>query len=330
MQKENIRNIALLYFGKHFSKAKQILFGRWLLSSDDSEEKENLLHELWNESPSQISLSTFRDWKKMEEYIDESRQLNNSSGLRIRWQKYAVAAVILILIMIIPATIFFKNKPGQTIEMAEVFVSHGESKEVILPDNSKVWINAGSLLVYPKSFDPTDSRTIYLTGEASFEVFENREKPFIVKTAHLDVEALGTVFTVQAYPSDSYTLAILEKGSVRVDVKTDIIQSSVLKQNEQLLFSHLDQSISISTIDVSVLERTREGYQIFENTSFPELIKSLERKYDVVIHYDAHKYANNYYNVKFAPDESIEDALNVLKQLAGFRFKIEDNVVFIN
>lgn len=330
MQKKQIKNIILLYFGKQFSELRQVLFGRWLLSSDDSQEKEDSVQELWDITPSQITLSTYHDWKRLQKSINQTYSSKASSGLQMKWQRYAIAAVILAMIMLIPTIIFLKSKSIDNIEMAEVFVAYGESKEVLLPDNSKAWINAGSLLVYPKSFDQTNSRTIYLTGEASFEVTKNQKKPFIVKTTNLDIQALGTVFTVQAYPSSPFTLAMLEEGSVRVDVKTDRIQSSVLKESEQLIYSHLDETINISTIDISMLKRMREGYQIFENTPFQELMKSLERRHNVVIHYDARKYANNDYNVKFAPEESIEDIMNVLKQLIGLRFKIEGNVIYIN
>lgn len=57
---------------------------------------------------------------------------------------------------------------------------------------------------------------VYLTGEASFSVYKNPEKPFIVKTTYFDVQALGTVFTVESYPEDSCTLATLEEGRVQV------------------------------------------------------------------------------------------------------------------
>lgn len=59
--------------------------------------------------------------------------------------------------------------------MAELFVPYGESRQVILPDGSQVWVDAGSLLVYPKDFTDTETRTVYLTGEASFTVRKTRK-----------------------------------------------------------------------------------------------------------------------------------------------------------
>lgn len=214
--------------------------------------------------------------------------------------------------------------------MAELFVPYGESRQVILPDGSQVWVDAGSLLVYPKDFTDTETRTVYLTGEASFTVRKNTEKPFIVKTTYLDVQALGTVFTVASYPADSCTSTILEEGSVKVDVKAGEHLPAILKPNERLVYSHAAHTVTVRPVDALLYKMERSGYLIYENVSFSHLMASLERKFNVTIHYNSQKYADEHYNVKFAPHETLEDVLAVLQQLIGIRFKIKGNVVFIN
>ena len=214
--------------------------------------------------------------------------------------------------------------------MAELFVPYGKSRQVILPDSSRVWVNAGSLLVYPKDFTDAETRTVYLTGEASFAVQEDKEKPFIVKTTYLAVQALGTLFTVVSYPGDSCTSAILEKGSIKVDVRSDEHQSEILKPNEQLIYSHTAHTVTVQPVDASLYRLKRSGYLIYENVPFSLLMSSLERRFNVTIHYNSQKYAGESYNVKFAPHETLEDVLNVLHQLVGIHYKIKENVVFIN
>lgn len=328
---ENIKDIIHAYFGKHISKVKPILFARWLLSSDNPKEKENTLHELWEDSPSNVTISTYKEWAKLQKSINKSTRKVIPFYAKNNWLKNLAAVVIIILITIgLTTLILDTNRDETNIELNEVFVSLGDRKEVILPDGSKVRINSGSLLIFPKSFDNINTRTIYLTGEADFDVVSNRQKPFIVKTVHMDVEALGTVFTVQAYPTEQYTSAMLEQGSIRVDLKIDSLQSIVLKPNEQLKYSNKNQSICVSTIDASTLKWMKEGYHIFDNTSFQEIVAFLERKYNVVILFDNPKYAENYYNVKFASDESIEDVLSVLQGLVGFHFNIKGKIIYIN
>ena len=247
-----------------------------------------------------------------------------------QWLKYA--AVIVLMMMTAGTTYWATDrfKPVRYVEMAQVFVPYGESEQVVLPDGSKVWVDAGTLLVYPKDFTDTDTRTVYLTGQASFSVRKNPEQPFVVKTTYLDVQALGTVFTVEAYPGDSCSMATLEEGSVLVSVRNEDIQPTVLKPDQQLVYSHSEHTVMVHSIDASLYNMERNGYLIFENTSFSRLMASLERKFNVTIHYNSQKFAGEYYNVKFSPDEKLEDVLNILQQLIGIHYKIKGKVVFIN
>ena len=151
-----------------------------------------------------------------------------------------------------------------------------------------------------------------------------------MKKTYLDVQALGTVFTVASYPADSCTSTILEEGSVKVDVKAGEHLPAILKPNERLVYSHAAHTVTVRPVDALLYKMERSGYLIYENVSFSHLMASLERKFNVTIHYNSQKYADEYYNVKFAPHETLEDVLAVLQQLIGIRFKIKGNVVFIN
>lgn len=330
--KENYSdNIIRSYFGKHFSRKGKSLFGRWLRSEDAANQKEETIHELWEESAAQTSdSSTGEDWNALQKYLYTIPVINKQQPLYRNMMKYAAVVGLMTLTASATFLLTYRLKSSKHIEMAEFFVPYGESRLVTLPDSSKVWVDAGSLLVYPDNFSNSDTRTVYLTGKASFTVQKNKEKPFIVKTTRLNVEALGTVFTIDSYPADPYTTATLEEGSVRVDMKEGTMQSSVLKPDEQLVYSHKEHTFSVNTIDASIFGMEREGYLVFDNVSFSQLMATLERKFNVLIHYNSQKYGGQYYNVKFAPDESFEDVLSVLQQLIGINYKVKGNVVFIN
>ena len=190
-------------------------------------------------------------------------------------------------------------------------------------------MNAGSTMLYPKDFRKMDSRTIYLTGEASFQVYKNKKKPFIVKTSGVDVQALGTVFTVKSYAGEDYTTTTLEEGSVKVSLKDGTTQSYVLKLSEQLVYSHRDHSVQRNRVDLSLYKMTREGYLIFEDVPFWQLVSTLEKKYGVTFQYNATRYGNDLYHVKFAPDETIEDVMEILHQLMGIQYAIKGNNIIV-
>lgn len=326
----NTKQLMQLYFGKHFSRYGRILFGRWLKADDAKREKEEMLQDLWEQSPSEITASTHSEWKTLQRRLSVIPVRQRSLPFYHQWLKYA--AVIVLMIMTAGITYWTTShfKSARDVRMAQIFVPYGESKEVLLPDGSKVWVDAGSLLVYPADFTGIDTRTVYLTGEASFSVRKNPEQPFIVKTTYLDVQALGTVFTVEAYPSDSCSMATLEEGSVLVSVNDGNIEPALLKPDQQLVYSHSRHTLQIRQVDASLYNMERNGYLIFENTSFNRLIASLERKFNVTIHYNSQKFANEYYNVKFSPDETLENVLDILQQLVGIHYKIKGNTVFIN
>ena len=324
----NIKRIIQLYFGKHFSRSGRVLFGRWLRAEGGASEKSDMLQAFWEHLPAEATAETREDWDALQRHLQVEPVRRNTVPMYRGWIKYA--AVIALMLLTGAATFFVTDRlqPVRHVEMAELFVPYGESRQVILPDGSQVWVDAGSLLVYPKDFTDTETRTVYLTGEASFTVRKNTEKPFIVKTTYLDVQALGTVFTVASYPADSCTSTILEEGSVKVDVRAGEHQPAILKPNERLVYSHAAHTVTVRPVDALLYKMERSGYLIYENVSFSHLMASLERKFNVTIHYNSQKYADEYYNVKFAPHETLEDVLAVLQQLIGIRFKIKGNVGF--
>ncbi|MEG1748980.1 MAG: FecR domain-containing protein [Tannerellaceae bacterium] len=330
MEDDYLRKIIDSYFGKHFSAKGRFLFGRWLRSKEFAVTKNLLLHELWQQSSAEISNSTYEDWEHLQKSMATIPERKQPPFFASVWMKYAAVVAFLLLVGSNVYLLTDKFESTKEVDMTELFVPYGESRTVVLPDGTHVSVNPGSLLVYPTVFDHMHSRKVYLTGEATFNVHKDPEKPFIVKTTYLDVEALGTIFTVQAYSSDLFTTAMLEEGSVRVDVKTDSINSSILKPYEQLVYSRQNGLVNIQAMDTSLYEMEKNGYQIFENASFSYLISSLERKYNVVVHYNSQKYASYYSNVKFAPNESLENVLIILQQLIGFQYKQKDNVIFIN
>ena len=107
---------------------------------------------------------------------------------------------------------------------------------ITLPDGTTAYLNSGTLLVYPQKFTG-DIRSVYLIGEANFDVKKDKQHPFIVKTNHLKVKVLGTKFNVHAYAEDEKTTTTLESGSVVVQKANneDII---TLTPNEQLEYDN--------------------------------------------------------------------------------------------
>lgn len=321
---DSIKKMFQLYVGKHFSEQSRALFGNWLRAETDQQEKEKLLQQLWLKSEGPVTNETRNDWVRLKNQMDKSADRHY-----LHWLKYAAVVVLFIASVGGAYWAAVQTTLHQPIEMTELFVPYGETREITLPDSSKVWINAGSTVVYPKNFEKMNSRSVYLIGEASFFVTKDKDKPFIVKTSTMDVQALGTVFTVEAYPDEEETSATLEEGRVRVSLKDKRKDSYILSPREQLVYSHKDGLVTRNRVDTEAFEKIRKGYLIFEDVTFRDIISTIEKKYGVIIHYNSTRYGYDLYNIKFSPDESIENVMNILHQLIEIKYTIQGKHIII-
>lgn len=331
MENKRIQQVIYSFFGKHWQKDLQMRFRFWFTQKENQKEKEEALSTLWEQTPSVINEHTWLKLSQLQERID--RPGRSTALLRSSlsgWRKYA--AVILLIVLSSASTLFIRSLVAgkQVAHFAEYFVPYGESRQFILPDGSTVWMNAGSVLVYPEVFNG-HSRSVYLTGEARFEVTKNPAQPFVVHTQKLDIEALGTVFNVQAYPNKSKIVATLEEGSIRVSSTSGEFDAHILKPDEQLVYSRESHTGTINQVDATDFSAWKDGYLLLEDCDFEEIAAALERKYNVSIEYDQQKYKGRSYYVKFGPNETLEDALKILSRLIpDFTYRRVHNVIFIN
>lgn len=130
------------------------------------------------------------------------------------------------------------NSPG---DLVRVEVMNGETKELVLPDKSKVILNAGSTVEYNSAF--CKNRNVKLSGEAYFEVTHDSEHPFIVTCEVLKVSVYGTKFNVQSYAESSNTAITLLEGRVGVRDLKNSMDEAVLMPGEQLLYNKENNEI---------------------------------------------------------------------------------------
>lgn len=168
-----------------------------------------------------------------------------------------------------------------------VFVPYGKRSQVVLPDNSSIWLNSGSTLVYPVRFDK-DKREVYLEGEALFEITHDKDSPFHVLTKSLEVKVLGTVFDLSAYDEDSVINTILEKGSVEISYNKNLIEKSYTKisPGELASFSVKDQLFVTSEVNTKDFTSWKDGYMALEKKSLESITRRLSRYYNVTIEFE--------------------------------------------
>ncbi|WP_297089347.1 FecR domain-containing protein [uncultured Draconibacterium sp.] len=171
-------------------------------------------------------------------------------------------------------------------KMNTLVIPYGNRSTINLSDGTKVWLNAGSRLIYPSKFvDKT--REVYLVGEAFFDVEKNADQPFVVKTSTLSVKVLGTKFNVSAYPEDNTIQTVLTEGSVEIiESRTGLFNTGVvLKPGQLALWSKSTESTKVYTVDTDYYTLWTEGIFSFSNTDLNRIIKKLERYYNIRFDY---------------------------------------------
>ena len=158
-----------------------------------------------------------------------------------------------------------------------------------------------------------------LDGEAYFSVKKDTVSPFIVETSQLSVKVLGTRFNVKAYPNDEKITTTLTSGKVEVSVRSQ--PPHILKPDEQLTYDKKSSDIHISVIDTNDTNSWMVGKLVFTNASAGEIFRTLERHYNTTIDNTANIPASKRYTVKFLKDESLDEILNILKDIIGFDYQ---------
>ena len=204
---------------------------------------------------------------------------------------------------------------------AEVVTATGSVICYELPDHSVVWLNAGSTLRYPTTFKK-DNRLVELKGEAYFEVQADKDRPFYVNTPNgLSVYVYGTKFNVAAYEDDNYIETVLEKG--KVNVITPDQETIVLAPGEQLLYDKQSQKSKKNKVDVYGKIAWKDGKLIFRNASLEEILKRLERHFNVEIQFNNRSGKEYKYRATFRT-ETLSQILDYLARSADLKWKIEE------
>jgi ferric-dicitrate binding protein FerR (iron transport regulator) len=197
----------------------------------------------------------------------------------------------------------------------------GGQYQVVLPDGSKVWLNAASSLRFPTAFTGKE-RAVTVTGEAYFDIAPNRNMPFTVQVNDTRIEVLGTRFNVMSYSNEAMLSTTLLEGAVRIAQLTGKPGEPVrLSPGQQASIYNGAASIIINPVDTESVVAWKNGLFQFESNDVQTIMRQMERWYDVDVHY-AGKAPEGHYSWTVGRDQSLMKVLRILEE-GGLKFKIE-------
>lgn len=214
----------------------------------------------------------------------------------------------------------------ETGKMQMLTTYRGETQALVLPDGSKVWLNAASSLKYPSSFSAATNRQVELTGEAYFEVAKDKSHPFKVVSARQEVEVLGTHFNINAYNDEAQIKTTLLEGSVRVSAIGT--PAKILKPGEQSALSGANV-LSVSDVDVDDVIAWKEGFFAFEDEPVQDVMKQLARWYNVEVEYSNEELRYKKFSGSISRYEKVSQVLDKLGKIKLVSFRLENRKIIV-
>jgi ferric-dicitrate binding protein FerR (iron transport regulator) len=329
-----------------------------------------ILNDLWESNLPDNSYYTENKFKELvlelkNMGIDEGKFtvddhfINNDSiaPASTKFKKGLFAVVITTIIAILTTAIYlnYNNTPAILAEVhskSEISTKNGSKTNLVLPDGTKVWLNAGSEMTYDKNYG-IKIREVTLNGEAYFDVKKNAEKPFIIHTAKMDIKVLGTAFNVKCYKGEKTFETSLIRGSIEVTLK-DRLEKILMKPNEKLIINTEEKekitaapnkilpvstsskpiillsNLTIYSKDNTVVETAWvQNRLVFVSETFEDIALMMERWYGIKIIFTNEVLKKAKFTGSFEK-ESITEALNAMQLLSPFNYSIKNNTVTIS
>lgn len=202
-----------------------------------------------------------------------------------RWTQRICAVLFIPLIAGLAYTLFFKAEPADS-KWAELIVSDMQAQELVLPDGSKLIVNAGSRVTYPDSFNG-DTREVFLDGEVQADIATDPEHPFIIHSGNLAVKVYGTKFNFKTYSKSDYAEVLLTEGSISLDARTEAgLRTIPMKPGEFVQYCRSTEIIEKSSLDKNSIALLSDNRTLkFRNLPLNEIASELERRFgeEVVI-----------------------------------------------
>lgn len=321
---KDIWNIIAAILNETATREEQKLFALWL---DESEENRTIYESLQNagvkktNTPADVRNKIFN---RVQKDI-----LENSYIRRIRVWKYAVAASIAIIVTL-SFILILRSKPEIKIADVEILCPKGNTSKVTLPDGSVVHLNSGSKLTYPARFG-SESRNIALSGEAFLEVKKDPAHPFIVTTGPVKVKVFGTSFNVRNYPEDRNIETTLREGSVAVYQTGDTNFSNGLSinPNQQVVYSKKLERFEKRNVDAELLSIWLEGKFYFEKEELGDIVKKLERNYNVSININSEKLNKLVFTGLIDKRLNVFQTLDIMRRYNAFNYRVNRDSIII-
>lgn len=306
------------FFSGNTSKEETLRIKEWAESSEENAKRlqqERVLYDILLLQEDKLD-STYPIIKK---------SIRKNTYSLLKWSARIAGVIMLIFASYSTSKhIIYKNINSS---MQTINVPTGQYISMQLPDGSNVWINAQTTIKYPSIFGQS-KRSVYLDGEAYFQVARDENHPFEVETSKGIVRVLGTEFNVKSYSKDKEFTASLLSGEIEVGLKGS---TEMIHMTANTTATLDGQTLKIAQIESHNAYTWKDGLLTFSNVSFEEMMANFEKIYGVDIIIESSEVMKHKYTGKFKIIEGVDYALSMLQKSITFEFinDTESNAIYI-
>lgn len=328
MKAEFNDTLLIKFFLKKTTEEENRSIYEWLAFSPKNKKEFARLQLIWN----------FSAMKYLNRHIDTEKDLQQIKTRiyrrKARWEKIRTIAYTAVSTAAVVASVLWFATPesspvspsGQTASRSdetEIFIPKGLEGNITLADGSKVWLNSGSRITYPKDYS-AENRKLFLDGEAYFEIKTDKAHPFVVETSKVSVLVTGTRFNLSSYPDDNTVETTLCQGSVTLR-RHDAQKEIHLKPNDKVTYHKDNGAIQKEIVDSRVAIAWKDGILSFKEVPLREIIKKLERKFNTTIRIQDPQIGEYTYTATFEKEKGLKAILDIIVTSAPIIYRQEQD-----
>ncbi len=292
----------IAYHEQKLDDSEQQEVEQWIAESAEHKKTYEDTIRIWKSSrtdPAYILLNKELAWQKLQQQLEAHPSANAEKGkiASFNWRKgWAVAASVAALVVLF----FFINQPGP-----EQFTAQREHRTIELKDESKVTLYEEASLMVAKEFNKK-TRTVTLKGNAFFDIAKNAAKPFIIHNNDVDVEVLGTSFTIQQ--GADFNTVFVHSGKVKATLGNN---SVIAIANQKIVKDNRNNQLRVLSFDKTINEALHTQLIKIKDMRLDSLAQMLEGLYNIELQLapgiESKKVTSTYLIHSETPDQIVEN-----------------------
>lgn len=324
VERQDLESLWIKSFSGKASSGEEQLIQQWLDESEENRKEFAAYKKLWDDS-GKLMFSTRINTEKA---LFHTKKRIPEFSRNIRWIPFLrQAAAVLILAIVLSVVLDqMKNRRPEIVNQLvyqEIKAAYGTQTKLTLADGTAVWLNSGSSLRFPLSFENSATRQVELKGEGYFEVTKDTERPFIVDACSLQVKVLGTSFNVNAYENEKQVEVALISGKVELQKKVNgaAVPVMTLDPSEVAAYDAAhNRVLHKKEKEIGRYAAWKEGKIVFFDDPVEKVVARLENWYNVDIEIADSSLMAYHFTATFS-QESLDQVLKYLSISTPLKYK---------